>query len=132
MKLVLSALLVLGAVGAVTLMQEREPEKSITASAIESVKGAEQFQMSIPGREGNCKLIKRGPAGDSRSRLELGDNCTSLMPRLADVRYWREKNAGEVTLLADDGSAIVEFFPGDGVAYESYSPEAPLIALTAL
>lgn len=131
MKLALSALIALGAVGAVALVQEREPEETVTTAAVERAKDTEHFQMRIPGRDGSCKLIKRGPVDASQSKLELGENCSALMPRLAEARYWQEKGAGEVTLLADDGRTIVEFFPGDGVAYESYSPESPLIALTA-
>lgn len=131
MKLAFSALIALGVAGAFALVHEREPEDTLTTAAIEKAKDAEHFQMRIPGRGGSCKLTKRGSAGASQSKLELGENCFALMPRLAEVRYWQEKDAGEVTLLADDGRAIVEFFPGDGVAYESYSPESPLIALTA-
>ncbi|WP_274425930.1 hypothetical protein [Chelativorans sp. YIM 93263] len=131
MKLLLSLLIVLGTAGAVALVHEGEPEETLTTAAIEKAKDAEYFQMRIPGRDGSCKLIKRGPVDASQSQLELGENCSALMPRLAEARYWRERDAGDVTLLADDGRTIVEFFPGDGVAYESYSPETPLIALTA-
>ena len=66
-----------------------------------------------------------------RAKLDLAEECVTLLPRLAEARYWHEDGAGEVTFVAADGQPIVEFFAADGVAYESLRPLSPLVALTA-
>lgn len=128
MKLAFSGLIVLGALG-VLLLGER-PDGALTTAGIEKPQGVHQYLIRVLGRDGNCKLTKLGPADAAQAEIELTQECFTLMPRLAEVRYWAEQKAGDVIFVAADGRKIAEFFPGDGVAYESSYPKSPLIALT--
>lgn len=133
MKLAISALAALGVLGAVSFVMPERTGEATTSSrpAQESKEALLSYQLRISGREGSCTVVKQGPTGAVRAKLDLEQDCITMMPRLAEARYWQEAATGEVIFAAADGRPIVEFFAADGVAYESLRPVSPLIALTA-
>ena len=68
---------------------------------------------------------------DGVSQLSVGDDCPRLVPDLSDARRWRENADGTVTIVDDDGGALIEFAVADGLAYESFRAGAPLVSLVA-
>jgi len=130
MKLVISAVAVLGVLGALPFIAVERADSGAAFGSVQKSKEAHvRYRLSVSGREGSCTVTKKGDAESDRTGLELSPQCVELMPRLAEVRYWQEDGAGELRFVAADGRAVVEFFAADGVAYESLKPSSPLIAL---
>jgi len=130
MKLVISAVAILGVLGALPFVAAERADSGVASGSIQKSKEAHlRYRLSVSGREGNCTVTKKGGAEADRAGLELSPYCVELMPRLAEARYWQEDGAGELRFVAADGRAVVEFFAADGVAYESLKPLSPLIAL---
>ena len=75
-------------------------------------------------------IVKRG-AGLSEDLWELRVEpaCEEVMPGLAEVRYWRRTDDQTVVFSRDGDDALVTFAPADGVAYETFAPDAPLLSL---
>ncbi len=88
------------------------------------------YKLQVSGKDGSCTVVKRGTVEAKRAGLDLKGGCAHLMPRLANARYWHEGETGEVIFATAEGRPVVEFFPADGVAYQSLNPVSPLIALT--
>ncbi|MFC6488348.1 AprI/Inh family metalloprotease inhibitor [Nitratireductor sp. GCM10026969] len=89
------------------------------------------YRLTVPGGDDTCTVAKGEMLGGSRAELEMAGNCTTLLPRLKEARYWKEGANGDVIFADADGRVIAEFYAADGVAYESVKPAAPPMALTA-
>lgn len=129
MKLAFSAFAAVGVLGVLPyVIHNRTSEEGALAG--QSLQTPVSYQLRVTGREGHCTVVKHDTR-ERRTELEMSGECAEMMPRLADVRYWQEDDAGGVIFAAADGRPVVEFFAADGVAYESLRPAAPLMALTA-
>ena len=99
-------------------------------AAAETV-GKMQFMLPLAGIERSCLIDKGVELVDGISQLSVGEDCPRLVPELSDARRWRENADGTVTIVDDDGGALIEFALADGLAYESFRAGAPLVSLVA-
>ena len=99
-------------------------------AAAETV-GKMQFMLHLAGVERSCLIDKGVELVDGISQLSVGEDCPRLVPELSDARRWRENADGTVTIVDDDGGALIEFALADGLAYESFRAGAPLVSLVA-
>ena len=99
-------------------------------AAAETV-GKMQFMLHLAGVERSCLIDKGVELVDGISQLSVGEDCPRLVPELTDARRWRENADGTVTIVDDDGGALIEFAVADGLAYESFRAGAPLVSLVA-
>ena len=99
-------------------------------AAAETV-GKMQFMLHLAGVERSCLIDKGVELVDGISQLSVGEDCPRLVPELTDARRWRENADGTVTIVDDDGGALIEFALADGLAYESFRAGAPLVSLVA-
>ena len=99
-------------------------------AAAETV-GKMQFMLHLAGVERSCLIDKGVELVDGISQLSVGEDCPRLVPELTDARRWRENADGTVTIVDDDGGALIEFALADGLAYESSRAGAPLVSLVA-
>ncbi|WP_163267482.1 hypothetical protein [Chelativorans alearense] len=126
MKSVVAGLVVMG-VGALPFVAfDREGAAAVDSSMQER---PGHYRLSVAGREGSCGIAK-GKAAGGRAEIELAADCILITPHLSQARYWQEGADGDVAFEAADGRIIAEFYAADGVAYESFRPAAPLMALT--
>lgn len=134
MKILMSGAAAFGLLGSAAVVA-LEPGEADTARthAAEIVAGKQEpathFQLSMPGRESTCALSKGESVSPTRTRLSLGQNCDTLLPELAEARYWREAPDGSVAFTGRNGRAIVTFAAADGLAYETFEPGSPLASL---
>lgn len=138
MNQILSATAALGLLGAATLVAaglnvDNPPDATggdFTLSAARAETPG-RFRLVIAGHDVTCLVSKEKSAATAATELEIAGECLALLPRLAEVRYWRETDDGTVVFAGADGEALVEFFGADGVAYESLRPAAPFISMIA-
>ena len=131
MKLTISALTVLGVLGALPfLANQKDASAESSVKVIEGEKAGLKFKLSVSGRDDGCTVVKKGEVEARRAELELSAECAKMMPRLADVSFWQEKAEGQLIFTAADGKPLLEFFVADGAAYESLKPVSPVVALT--
>ncbi|MBN8243922.1 hypothetical protein JF546_12945 [Nitratireductor aquimarinus] len=101
-------------------------ETPLTQDALAGTNASEFTLMRI-GFEDVCKLRRADTSGEAQ--LALDSACAQLVPALAGARVWQERADGTVAFLSASGETLVEFFPGDGVTYESLRPSSPLLSL---
>ncbi|MCT7377735.1 hypothetical protein [Chelativorans salis] len=130
MKSVLVGLVVMG-VGALAFVASDQEGTAAADPSVQERQGPHShYRLRVAGRDGSCTIAKGKSAGIGRAEIELAADCVLLMPRLSEARYWREGADRDVAFEAADGRVIAEFYAADGVAYESLTPAAPLMALT--
>lgn len=129
MKLVVSGALVLALVGSFGYFSDQgatgnapgpEPEEAGPAATSE-------FILTGIGVNEDCRV--RHSPGEGSAQLDLDRSCARILPRLVDARIWEERPDGTVVFVSAAGEALVEFYPGDGAAYESLRPRTPLLSL---
>jgi len=92
----------------------------------------ESYQLRVVGQEQACSVVLRDDFEGGLASLDVAPSCARLFDRLSEAHFWREEADGDILFVADDGRTIAQFFPGDGVAYESLKPVMPLMMLTEL
>lgn len=107
-----------------------------TAAIAASASGEDGFRLvSTSDRdEGNrpdCSLAAGEAAEGAPRPLRMAPGCAPGNPHLADARWWLDRSDGTVALAAADGRILAEFAAGDGVAFESYAPQQPVMTLLA-
>ncbi|KFB09079.1 hypothetical protein [Nitratireductor basaltis] len=129
MKLLVTGLLLAGLVGAAPLVLSAAEDDG--AAAIVAAKSeVAQFRLSVAGHDETCTISSGKPTDVDNAVLVNGD-CSSAVPALRKVRYWRKDGTGDLVLAADSGEVVAKFFAADGVAYESLKPVSPMMVLTA-
>ena len=129
MKILMTGILLAGLVGAAPLVLSAAEDDS--AADIVAAKGeVTQYRLSVSGHDETCTISAGNPTQDSHA-VSMNGNCSSAVPALKKVRYWRKDGAGDLVLAADSGEVVAKFFAADGVAYESLKPMSPMMALTA-
>lgn len=129
MKLVVSGALVLALVGSVGYFSDQ----GATGKALGPTPGeadratTSEFTLTGIGVNEVCRV--RHSPGEGSTQLHLDRSCARIMPRLVDARIWDERPDGTVVFVSATGEALVEFYPGDGAAYESLRPRTPLLSL---
>ncbi|WP_295813335.1 hypothetical protein [uncultured Nitratireductor sp.] len=131
MKLFVPSALVLALVGSFGYLSDADTAKDATGFAVakavdEKLAGSELTLVRI-GLDGVCK-VRRSQTPD-RTELDLDERCTQILPSLAEARIWEERADGTVAFVSANGETLVEFFPGDGVSYQSLRPRTPLLSM---
>ena len=103
---------------------DRMPTASVTAG--------HRYQLNVAGVETTCSVVLRDEKESGSSRLDLEPRCSGLAAELSDAHFWQKQQNGDLLFIADDGRTIAQFFQGDGVAYESLKPMAPIMMLNEL
>lgn len=85
------------------------------------------YRLSVIGHEETCSVALKNP-----SSVTVGSRCRMLFQPLSDARFWQEMPNGDILFVNAEGGTVAQFFPGDGVAYESVRPQAPLMMLVPL
>lgn len=89
------------------------------------------FRVWMTGRETACTVSKVAARPDGVTAVRLSPECGQL-PILSGVGQWRAKGDETVALADGNGRARIEFARADGVAYETFRPNAPLMAMIAV
>lgn len=119
----------LAAAGAATVGAHPAPDP---ADARQVVAAPETYRLTANGGGGACTL-RRGPSvAPARLRIAVAPGCDALFPGLSRATLWEERADDSVVLRNAAGKAIAVFGAGDGVAYQSFAPRAPLLAMSEL
>lgn len=102
----------------------------MTVSSIGAPAAREGFLLQAGGRDAGC-FVSAAPVPDEKKALDIDPACLDLVPGLAGARWWIERGDGTVAFTRHDGALVAEFAVGDGAAYESYAPRAPIMTLLA-
>lgn len=131
MKLIASGALVFALVGAFGYFSDvrvaemaAAPGEEMTASQKDTVS---EYTLTGVGLNDICRV--RHAPGPEKTPLDLDGSCARLMPSLVEARIWEEREDGTVAFVSATGEALVEFYPGDGAAYESLRPGSPLLSM---
>lgn len=116
----------LAAVGAVpALMQPDTVARDVDELHTSAITASASYQLKVAGLERGCSVTLR----NEQSKLDLAPACRNLPSDLSDARHWQKDANGDLFFIADDGRTVAQFFPGDGVAYESVKPATPIMLL---
>src|SRR5690554_140941 len=132
MKLVFAAAIgALGTIGAMPSIVNHDAPRFETVALQSRIHvDSESYLLRVVGKDQPCSVVLRdGGHADRLARLDLAPACAGLFDRLAEAEFWLEKD-GDIIFVAGDGRTVAQFFPGDGVAYESVKPAKPLMMLT--
>lgn len=132
MKLIFSAVVAaLGAASAAPLVGQ-VPQMGEPATLHSAHPSASTYLLRVIGEEKTCTIALIDRINPGLARLELEEGCANAFEPLAAANYWVEGPDGDVFIVTEDAHTVAQFFPGDGVAYESLRPVAPLMMLTTL
>ncbi|MGB3387488.1 MAG: hypothetical protein WBA88_05840 [Pseudaminobacter sp.] len=92
----------------------------------------ETFRLTANGDESSCAVTRHGPVSQGRSQLVLDPECRQILPAMARAKFWQEEADGSVIFTENGIDPIVTFAVGDGIAFESVQPQAPLISLATI
>lgn len=134
MKLVFAAAIgAIGTLGAMPSLVDRDVPRVETAAVHSGMHvDAASYMLRVVGKDQPCSVVLRDAGhAEKLARLDLAPACAGLFDRLVEAQFWLEDREGDILFVADDGRTVAQFFPGDGVAYESVKPSRPLMMLTA-
>lgn len=130
-----AGLLAVFAIAAWALQPERALDMTATSSIAPVVARSDSFRLVSTwddvGDEAGCSLVAGEAAGQGKRPLRLAPGCAADNPGLAAARYWLDRSDGTVAFAAADGRIVAEFAMADGAAFESYSPQQPVMTLLA-
>jgi hypothetical protein len=120
-----------GGAGYATVESEDSPMKAgLQAPAIEP--NAMTYAAHAPGVDSVC-LIKRIAGNNPQaSALKLDADCTAVYSDLDKAVSWVDRDDGSAAIVDEAGKELLVLGPSDGFAYESNTPGAPIVTLTAL
>lgn len=128
MKLIYTALMAaFGVAGTSPALIDQGSATAVMAETYMDGWHPKHFRLSVLGQDETCAV----ELGDTAA-LTLDPKCSRLFQPLSEARFWQEQPNGDILLVTVDGRTIAQFFQGDGVAYESVEPAAPLMTLSEL
>lgn len=89
------------------------------------------FLISGPGGGTTCKAYPAENGVPGHNALTVDSNCAGLYPPLANAKTWNNNEDGTIDLADERGRTIVQFSPGDGVAYISVEPRSVILSMSA-
>ena len=110
------------AIDAVTTASVTKEEPGINAPA---------FVISGPGGGQKCKVYPAENGIPGHNGLTVDGRCAGLYPPLAHATTWHNNEDGTIDLADDRGRTIVQFSPGDGLAYISVEPRSVILSMSA-
>lgn len=120
-----------GGAGYAAIGTEDAPLQSgLQAPAIDP--NAMTYAARAPGVDAVC-LIKRIAGNNPQaSALKLDDDCTEVYTDLKNAVSWLDRDDGSAAIVDASGKEVLVLGPSDGFAYETNTPGAPIVTLTAL
>ena len=92
----------------------------------------EAYRLTASGSDDWCAVTRHGLMDGGRSELSLDPACSKILPAMARAKFWQEEADGSVIFTENGIDPIVIFAVGDGVAFESIEPRAPMISLATV
>ncbi|QND54002.1 hypothetical protein HB779_20485 [Phyllobacterium sp. 628] len=89
------------------------------------------FLISSAGSSTKCKAFPQENGLPGHDALRMTSDCATLYPPLANATEWHNNQDGTIAFADHAGHTIVEFSPGDGLAYVSIEPRSVLLSLSA-
>jgi hypothetical protein len=109
---------------------EAPMKAGLQAPAIEP--NAMTYAAHAPGVDTVC-LIKRIAGNNPQaSALKLDADCADVFVDLSKAVSWLDRDDGSAAIVDSSGKELLELGPSDGFAYETSTPGAPIVTLTAL
>jgi hypothetical protein len=120
-----------GGAGYASIESEDSPMKAgLQAPVIEP--NAMTYAAHAPGVDSVC-LIKRIAGNNPQaSSLKLDADCADVFADLSKAVSWLDHDDGSAAIVDQSGKELLVLGPSDGFAYESNTPGAPIVTLTAL
>lgn len=117
-----------------TSSEEADIDVGTTASiaADEISMDVPTFIISSPGGGAKCKAFPAENGMPGHNALTIDSSCASLYPPLVNARTWHNNGDGTIDLADNLGRTIVEFSPGDGLAYISVEPRSVILSMSAV
>lgn len=78
-----------------------------------------------------CQIEKGETVAKDLSPVTIQSGCESVLPGMARIRFWRDRDDGSVELVGEGRETVIVFGAGDGVEYESYRPVSPVLTLSS-
>ncbi|ATU90675.1 hypothetical protein [Phyllobacterium zundukense] len=112
---------------------EADIDVGTTASiaTVETSLDVPTFVIRGPGGGMKCKAFPAGNGLPGHDALTMDSSCAGLYPPLANARTWHNNEDGTIDLSDNLGRTIVEFSPGDGLAYISVEPRSVILSMSA-
>jgi len=89
------------------------------------------FVISGPGGSAKCNAYPAETGLPGHNALTVESTCAGLYPPLASARSWHNNEDGTIDLADERGRMIVQFSPGDGLAYISIEPRSVILSMSA-
>ncbi len=90
------------------------------------------YAAHAPGVDAVC-LIKRVAGNNPQaSALKLDADCPAVFTDLKNAVSWLDREDGSAAIVDASGKEVLVLGPSDGFAYETNTPGAPIVTLTAL
>lgn len=89
------------------------------------------FVISGPGGAVTCKAYPAEVGLPGHKALSIDKGCAGVYPPLANAKTWSNNGDGTIDLADESGGTIVEFSPGDGLAYISVEPRSVILSMSA-
>jgi hypothetical protein len=88
------------------------------------------FVISGPGGSAKCRAFPAESGMPGHDALTVESDCAGLYPPLANAKTWHSNEDGTIDLADNSGRTIVEFSPGDGLAYISVEPRSVILSMS--
>ena len=124
-----TALATAAAVSAVIYGIAGQPVRESAAATSPGPTDVVAYELRTPGSAETCVIARGADRGAGLAGVTPDANCARLLPRLGEAAFWEERQDGSIALSGEDRDPIVTFAVADGVGYESYWPQVPLLSL---
>lgn len=88
----------------------------------------EAYVLQFAGLDASCTIRRLPTLDGGDARLMVGEGCSDAM---GGAVLWHDNGDGSVSFVSANGQPILDFAQGDGAAYETFRPGAPLASLVA-
>lgn len=108
------------------------PVNSAVFHAPASAGGELTFAAHSPGVDAVCLIKRMEGKTPAVATLRLDDDCLEVFADFGRAVAWLDREDGSAAIVDNAGRELLLLGPSDGFAYETSTPGAPIITLTAL
>jgi hypothetical protein len=120
-----------GGAGYASIEFEDAPLKAgLQAPAVDP--NAMTYAAHAPGVDTVCLIQRIAGNNPQASALKLDADCTDVFTDLNKAVSWLDREDGSAAIVDASGKEVLVLGPSDGFAYETSTPGAPIVTLTAL
>jgi hypothetical protein len=120
-----------GGAGYASIESEDAPLKAgLQAPAVDP--NAMTYAAHAPGVDTVCLIQRIAGNNPQASALKLDADCTDVFTDLNKAVSWLDREDGSAAIVDASGKEVLVLGPSDGFAYETSTPGAPIVTLTAL